>query len=111
MALTEKVRHRLEGKGFDRLFKDNEQVWVELCDKARGILLPLIPGGEPTVDDIKEIVQPLIELDERYMRFMERNPKLTQKYWANDFTDYVLHRVYKPKLTIPPKPKSDKSGA
>jgi hypothetical protein len=53
------------------------------------------------VDDIKQIVQPLIELHERYTRFMAANPKLTQRYWANDFTDYVLHKVYRPTLTIP----------
>jgi hypothetical protein len=101
MALTEKARLRLEGKAFDRLYTDNEQVWIALCTQARDIVSPLIASSQPTVDDIKQIVQPLIELHERYTRFMAANPKLTQRYWANDFTDYVLHKVYRPTLTIP----------
>jgi len=101
MAITEKARLRLEGKKFNELFEKNEEVWIGLCNEARDIIKPLIANGEPTVDDIKQIVQPLIELHEHYTKFMGNNPKLTQRYWPNDFTDYVLHRVYQPKLTIP----------
>jgi hypothetical protein len=101
MALTEKVRKRLEGKKFDKLFMDNEKTWRELCRDARNIIKPLIAGGEPTVDDIRSILLPLIELHEHYTKFMGENPRLTQQFWAKDFTDYVLHRVYQPKLTIP----------
>jgi hypothetical protein len=111
MALTEKVRRRLEGKAFGNLFTDHEQVWIGHCNKAYALIKPLIPSGEPTVDDIKLIVQPLIELDERYTKFMGANPKLTQKYWTNDFTDYVLHRVYNPKLTMPQSSQSTPPGA
>lgn len=101
MALTEKARLRLEGKDFGKLYTDHKKVWTDLCTQARNIVKPLIAGGEPTVDDIKQIVQPLIELHEKYTHFMEQNPRLTQRYWPNDFTDYVLHNVYKPTLTIP----------
>ena len=101
MALTEKTRLRLEGKGFDKLYVDHHVVWIGHCKQARDILSPLIEGGQPTVDDIKQILQPLVELDESYREFMEQHPKLTQRYWPSDFTDYVLHKVYKPSLTIP----------
>jgi hypothetical protein len=101
MALTEKARLRLEGKSFDKLYTDHQAVWQGLCTQARNIVKPLIAGGEPTVDDIKQIVQPLVELHERYTHFMGDNPRLTQRYWPSDFTDYVLHKVYKPTLTIP----------
>lgn len=56
MALTEKARLRLEGKKFDKLYEKNEQVWKDLCAGARDIIKPLIAGGDPTVDDIKQIV-------------------------------------------------------
>ncbi len=101
MALNEKARLRLEGKGFDKLYTDHQAVWQAHCKQARDVLTPLIEGGNPTVDDIKQIVQPLIELDVHYRTFMESKAGLTQRYWPNDFTDYVLHKVYKPTLTIP----------
>jgi hypothetical protein len=100
MALTEKARLRLEGKDFGKLYDDNDQTWTGLCNDARDLIKPRIANGEPTVDDIKQILQPLVELHVLYREFMDKNPKLTQRYWANDFTDLLLHRVYKPKLTI-----------
>ena len=110
MALTEKARLRLEGKDFHKLYNDHEQVWKDLCDEARKVIKPLIANGEPTVDDIKQIVQPLIELHLHYVTFMKANPQLRQRYWPSDFTDYVLHKVYKPALTLPqtatPKPET-----
>lgn len=101
MALTEKARLRLEGKMFHKLYEDNEAVWIDLANSARDLISPRVENGEPTVDDIKLILQPLIELHRTYRKFMEVNPKLTQRFWGADFTDYVLHRVYQPKLTIP----------
>lgn len=101
MALTEKTRLRLEGKLFHKLYEDHEQVWIDKANDARELIKPQIESGEPTVDDIKAILQPLIELHKLYRAFMAKNPRLTQKFWSEDFTDYVLHRVYQPKLTIP----------
>jgi hypothetical protein len=100
MALTEKARLRLEGKGFGKLYDDNAATWTALSNDARDLIKPRIANGQPTVDDIKQILQPLVELHVLYRQFMEHNPKLTQRYWPSDFTDLVLHRVYKPKLTI-----------
>jgi hypothetical protein len=62
-------------------------------------------GHKPTVDDIKKVLEPLIEINPRLREFLAggqggRKP-LTQQYWVRDFTDYVLHNVYEPKLNIP----------
>lgn len=100
MAITEKARLRLESKGFGNLYADNATVWLNLCNDARDLMKPRIANGEPTVDDIKQILQPLIELHVLYRTFMEDHPKLTQRYWPSDFADLVLHRVYKPTLTV-----------
>ena len=100
MGLREKVRLRLESKGFVKLYEDNAPVWHELCNSARLLIQPEIAGGHPTVDDIKDILQPLIELHALYRKFMENHPKLTQRYWPSDFTDLVLHRVYQPTLNV-----------
>jgi hypothetical protein len=101
MALTEKVRLLVEAKGFRQLFEDNEEVWSELANDARDLIKPQIQDGNPTVDDIKLIALPLIELHELYRDYMEEHPKLKEKYWIGHFTDYALHRIYKPTLDIP----------
>jgi len=100
MALTEKARLRLEGKEFVKLYTDHAPIWIALANDARNLIKPQIASGEPTVDDIKQILQPLIELHALYRAFMEKHPRLTQRYWPSDFTDLVLHKVYQPKLTI-----------
>jgi hypothetical protein len=100
MALTEQVRLKLEGKGFQRLYTDNEDDWKTLANSARKLLVPRIASGQPTVDDIKAVLQPLVELEPAFRSFMAKQPGLTQKYWGSYFTDYLLHKVYQPTLTV-----------
>ena len=100
MALTEQVRLKLEGKGFHNLYNDNEDDWKTLANSARILLVPRVASGQPTVDDIKAVLQPLVELEPCYRAFMTARPRLTEKFWARDFTDYLLHRVYAPTLTV-----------
>lgn len=100
MALTEKVRLKLTGKGFDKLFNEHEADWQKLANDARELIAKRVQGGQPTVDDIKQILQPLVELHEHFRDFMGKNPKLTQNYWGSHFTDYLLHRVYQPTLKV-----------
>jgi hypothetical protein len=103
MALTEQVRLALEDKGFHTLYNDHEDDWKELANKARDLLVPRVESGQPTVDDIKRVLQPLVELELPFRSFMEDRPKLTQKYWPSYFTDYLLHRVYQPTLKVEKK--------
>ncbi len=101
MALTEKTRLVLESKGFAALYTEHEDAWAALANDARSLMTPLIQNGQPTVDDIKQVLLPLIELQQDFRAFMQAHPKLTQRYWPSYFTDYVLHRVYNPQLSIP----------
>lgn len=101
MALTEKVRRLMEAKGFRELFNDNQPEWIDLCTDARNLIAPQIEDGNPTVDDIKSVLMPLIDLHELYRAFLIAHPKLKEKYWLTHFTDYTLHRVYTPTLNIP----------
>lgn len=99
MGLTEKTRLALEARSFKKLYDKYQKDYKKLANSARDLMKPHIANHEPTVDDIKQVLQPLIELEEHYRQFMEvENPKLTQQYWPSYFTDYVLHRVYEPKL-------------
>jgi hypothetical protein len=100
MGLSEKARLALEGKGFNALYDNHEDDWINLANDARDLIKPRIANGNPTVDDIKLILQPLVELHQHYRTFMEQHPKLTQQYWSDYFTDYVLHKVYRPTLHV-----------
>jgi hypothetical protein len=101
MALTEKIRLKLVAKGFDKLYDDHDNDWQTLANEARDLIAKRVEGGEPGVDDIKQILQPLVELHDHFRSFMAENSKLTQEYWGSRFTDYLLYRVYEPELHVP----------
>jgi hypothetical protein len=100
MALTEKVRLALEAQSFDRLYDQQEQIWKDLADHARNLIKPHVRNETPTVDDIKKVLLPLVEINRHYRRFTEGNARRSQLHWAERFTDYVLDRVYEPTLNI-----------
>jgi hypothetical protein len=110
MALTEKVRRLVEAKSFKELFDENEDIWRGLANDARELIRPQIDDRNPTVDDIKSVLMPLIELHELYRAFMQAHPKLKEKYWLGHFTDYALHRVYTPTLNIPEEQNEQGAG-
>lgn len=100
MALTQATRLLLEGKDFGKVFQENLPSWTKMAETARKVMAQQIAQGEPTIDDVKKILQPMIEIDPKLRKFLADN-KLTQKYWISDAADYILDHVYKPKLTIP----------
>jgi hypothetical protein len=100
MALKETVRLQLEKKGFFRLYDEHAAEWKQWADSARELIQPLVENGKPTVDDIKSVLMPLVELNRHFRAFMESHPKLVQRYWGSHFTDYLLHKVYEPTLHI-----------
>lgn len=100
MALTEKIRLKVIAKGFNQLYDDHAADWINLANESRELIAKRVQGGHPGVDDIKQVLQPLVELHEHFRAFMAANPKLTQEYWGARFTDYLLQRVYRPTLHI-----------
>lgn len=106
MALTQVVRLRLESKGFNTLYDTHRQDWEKLAERARTLIGTEVAGHQPTVDDIKKVLLPLVELNPHLRQFLTGGKKqLTQRYWVTDFTDYVLDRVYQPALTTPKEAK------
>ena len=97
MALTTLVKMQLEDKEFDQLFEAHQGDWAAMAHRARGLLIE--QGADPTLDDIKKILEPLVEVDPR-LRDHKVEHKAVGKRWNGDFTDYILHRVYVP--TLPP---------
>jgi hypothetical protein len=100
MGLTEVARLRLEAKSFAKLFTDHETEWTKMAERAKKLIADQLDHGEPTVDDIKKTLLPLVEIHPKLRAHLD-GKKLTQKYWVSDFTDYVLHKVYEPKLGHP----------
>ena len=108
MALTEKIRLALEAQGFEKLFKDHVTIWTGLANDARDLIKPHVHGNNPTVDDIKEVLHPLIVINRHYRAFIDGHSGAHQQYWSDRFTDYVLHRVYQPTLKIEKKKEQAK---
>jgi len=63
--------------------------------KAHELMAAQVPGGQPTVDDVKKVLFPMVELD-RFLRDHLVGRRCKEKYWSSDFTDYVLDRVLNP---------------
>lgn len=102
MALTQVVRLRLEAAGFNQLYENHRHDWENLAEQARIVIGGQIQGHQPSVDDIKKVLLPLIEINPHLRTFLTSGRKpLTQLYWVKDFTDYVLERVYHPTLHSP----------
>jgi hypothetical protein len=110
MALTEKVRLALEAQSFNLLYDEHEQIWKDFADDARNLIKPHVRNQEPTVDDIKKVLLPLIEVNTHYRKFIAGNSRRSQLHWADRFTDYVLDRVYQPTLKVPTKTKKKEEG-
>ncbi len=100
MALTTTIRIRLEGKAFDTLFDAHEARWGAMVATAHHVMATQVPGGQPTVDDVKKVLLPMVELD-RALRDHLSGRRCKEKYWISDFTDYILDRVLQPTANRP----------
>jgi hypothetical protein len=101
MALTQVVRMRLESNGFAAFYEQHVPRWTTMAQQARDLMQSQLPAGQqPTVDDIRKTLLPLVEIAPQLRTFLAIR-KLRQKYWVGDFTDYILHRIYRPALQTP----------
>jgi hypothetical protein len=97
MALTRMVRLELESRGFKKLYEDHSKDWERDAERARAFIAVTTP--DPGVDDIREFLLPIIRENPLHRNFVKSQRKpLMEPNWVGDFTDYVLDRVYQPKL-------------
>lgn len=93
---TEKV-HRLKEKGFDKLYKDRAAKWKQLVTNTveyfRNILKNQGSTDTILIGDIVTIVHNIIKVDPDFEKFVEKK-RLRQKYWAKDFSEYVLEQIF-----------------
>jgi hypothetical protein len=91
---TEKL-HRLKGKKFDQLYAKNSPKWNEMVANATEYTKTIMDksGDKLRGADISEILQNAIKIDPQFESYLE-SKKLTQKFWAAWFADYVVEQVY-----------------
>lgn len=95
MALTTTVRIALEGKRLTVLFDDHQAEWAAMVQKAYDLMAGQVPGGRPTVDDVRKVLLPMVELNRPLRDYLARQ-RCTEKHWVGDFTDYILDEILQP---------------
>jgi hypothetical protein len=97
MALTHEVRVKLEGRGFKTFYDKHREVWENLAEQVRTLVAGQIHGHLPGVDDLRDILIPLIALNPLLRDFLHNADRpMTESNWIPEFADYVLDRVYQP---------------
>ncbi len=90
---TEKI-HRLKGKEFDELYKKGSKKWSAMVQMAHDYAQSIMPKGEHArIGDVVEIVQNAIKIDPDFEKHFSEQ-KLTQKYWAEWYAEYIVEQVY-----------------
>lgn len=99
MALTLKALQALLGQGFDKFYNKYKDHWLDRARRAyQYVSSNLSPGQKARVDDIAQVLSPILEVDDQLRAFLQEH-KLTQKYWVTYFCDYVLDTVWQQLVT------------
>jgi hypothetical protein len=94
MGLTVRKTQRLTNKGFPGFYDRHSQEWGELLENAVRFLDRTLPEGARILpDDVARALSEVVAVRPSFRSFVENN-NLTQLYWADDFTDYVIDRRY-----------------
>ena len=98
MGITVEIIHRLCGKKFDELYTQHQAKWVDMTANARTYAESFISDGDLVrPGDISQILQNAVKVDPHFEAHMAAK-KLNQKYWARDFSDYILDKIYPPNV-------------
>jgi hypothetical protein len=94
MGLTVRKLQRLTNKGFPGLYESHQDEWNSLLNNATQFLDRTLPNDARILpDDVQRALSEVVSVNPRFRRFADQN-NLTQLYWADDFTDYVIDRRY-----------------
>jgi hypothetical protein len=98
LAITLSKILDLEGQEFNRLFTNEHVTWIRLARQARDLVQAQMPEGHsPHIDDIAQILVPLIGMVPELKRHLGEK-KIRAKFWTEYFADYILFRIYQPRL-------------
>jgi hypothetical protein len=95
MALTLEKEQRLTSVGLVGLFNDHRQLWKEMAQQAHDYVKQYVDRASATVriDDVVGVLVPALRVTDILTAKLAEK-KLTQKYWADWFGDYVLEKVW-----------------
>jgi hypothetical protein len=94
MSLDTFKLHKLEAKGFDKLYIDHAEKWNNMVGKAvEGVRACVDEGAAIKAGDVVAALIHGISISNEFESHLETK-KLTQKYWAGWFAEYVVEQIY-----------------
>ncbi len=94
MSLDTEQIHKLNRKGFDKLYSDNPEKFAEIAQTALNYAFTCVPVGEKVRrGDVVSIVTNAVKILPSFEAHLQKT-KLTQKYWQTLFAEYVLEQVF-----------------
>ena len=103
MSLDTEQIHRLNKKGFDKLYSANPKIFSEMAHTALDYATTCVPAGEKVrVGDVVLIITNAVRILPSFEQHLQKS-KLTQKYWQVLFAEYILEQVFpQPEFTKKP---------
>jgi hypothetical protein len=90
---TEKI-HKLNSKGFDKLYSDDPEKFAAMAQTALDYATTCVPAGEKVrVGDVVSIITNAVKILPSFEAHLQKR-KLTQKYWQTLFSEYILEQVF-----------------
>jgi hypothetical protein len=94
MSLDTYKLHKLIGKGFDKLYTDHADKWNKMVEKAADSVRACVEDGDPIkAGDVVAAVEHGISISKEFEDHLEKK-KLTQKYWASRYAEYIVEQNY-----------------
>jgi hypothetical protein len=91
---AEKV-HALNAKEFNKLYSDYEDLWRELAGSAAAHANSFLEMNGEVVrpGDVAAVLQLSVKVNPTFEKHLQ-DRRLTQKYWASYFSDYIVEQIY-----------------
>jgi hypothetical protein len=94
MSLDTFKLHKLVAKGFDKLYTDHKAKWDKMVEKAAESVKEGVAANETIrAGDVIATVEHGIRISTEFDNHLTLK-KLTQKYWATRFAEYIVEQNY-----------------
>jgi hypothetical protein len=95
MSLTESKLKDLHDKKFDKLYQKEKNEWVAITANAFLTARDHICGGrEPRQDDVRKMLLPMLEPNEKLRRHQEEN-KARFKHFRESFAEFLIDEYFR----------------
>jgi hypothetical protein len=94
MRLDTENLHRLKGKSFDKLYASSPEKYKGMAETALKYTETIVPPGEKVrLADVGAVLQNAVKIDPAFEAHLKAK-KLTQKFWVELFSEFILDQVY-----------------